>query len=236
MKTQNLLNRTDLFFMLGSALFFLSCIFTTLQTARTVAPRQAQLTAGYLQARNLDDFSEDPVQLIGVNARLGVAPNVDLGVSHAFDVTKDNDAVFNTFWGDVKYQISNHANEINKLTFSSGLQKGYVYDSEADIHITTLPLYLSLPLSNRLTPTLSYRYDLLSSGFFPESESFDDPRHSFILGMEYALKEPDPTKWTPKVAFSIGYMNSLSGSTEDDDPSVFLINFGFKFDSPFKAK
>lgn len=89
MKTQNLLSRMDLFFVLGAALFFLSCIFTTLQTARTVAPRQAQFSAGYLQARNLDDFSADPVQLIGVNARLGVAPNFDLGLGHGFDVTKD---------------------------------------------------------------------------------------------------------------------------------------------------
>jgi len=234
MKIQKLPNRLDLYFILGAALFFLSCIATTLQTAKTLAPRQGQFSGGYLQGRSLDEFSADPVQLIGVNARLGVARNFDAGVGHTFDVSKDNEATYNTVWGDVKYQFSNHGNQNLKLSFSSGLQKGYVYDESADVHITTLPLYFSLPVSNRLTPTFTYRYDLLSDGFFPNSESFDDPRHSFILGVEYALKEPDATKWIPKIAFAIGRMNSLDGDPESSP--VLMFNFGLKFDSPFSSK
>ncbi|MCK3685308.1 hypothetical protein [Maribellus sp. YY47] len=227
------LNRMDLLFLLGAGLFFFSCIATTLQTARTKAPGQVELSAGYLNAQSTNG-SEDggSTQLIGMNARLGVAENLDLGFEHTLDVTKDNDALFNTIWGDVKYQFSNHSNENKKLTFSSGLLKGYVYKEDAQVHITTLPLYFSLPVNNRVMPTFMYRYGLISDGFFPNSDSFDDPRHTFMLGIEYALKEPDAATWIPKFAASIGTMQSFDG----EDSGLFLFNFGFKIDSPFGQK
>jgi hypothetical protein len=233
MKNSNHLNRMDIIFILSAGIFFFSCIFTTLQTAHTKAPGQAELSAGYLQARSIDEFSESPVQLMGLDARIGVARNFDVGIEHTFDLSKDNEGAFKTFWGDAKYQFTNHGNELNMLTFSSGLIKGYAYDENAQVHITTLPLYFSLPVNNRLIPTFSYRYDLLSDDFFPNSDSFDDPRHTFTLGIEYAFKEPDPTKWIPKFAFSIGTLQSFK---DDSDSGIFLFNFGFKFDTPYKAK
>jgi len=233
MKNSYQFNRMDFIFILSTGIFFFSCIATTLQTAHTKAPGQAELSAGYLQARSIEEFSETPVQLLGLDARIGVARNFDMGIEHTFDLSKDNEGMFKTFWGDAKYQFTNHNNDFNKLTFSSGLIKGYAYDEDAQIHITTLPLYFSLPVNNRLIPTFSYRYDLLSEDFFPNSESFEDPRHTFILGIEYALKEPDPTKWIPKFAFSLGTLQSFNG---DSDSGMFLFNFGFKFDSPYKMK
>jgi len=227
------LNRMDLLFLLGAGLFFFSCIATTLQTARTKAPGQVELSAGYLNARSTNGSEDDgSTQLIGMNARVGVVENLDLGFEHTLDVTKDNDALFNTIWGDVKYQFSNHSNENKKLTFSSGLLKGYVYKEDAQVHITTLPLYFSLPVNNRVTPTFMYRYGLISDGFFPNSDSFDNPRHTFMLGVEYALKEPDAATWIPKFAASIGTMQSFDG----EDSGLFLFNFGFKIDSPFGQK
>lgn len=230
MKNFYRLNRMDVAFIVGAGLFFFSCIATTLQTARTKAPGQVELSAGYLQSRGTDDTEEDvPIQLIGMNARVGVWENLDVGLEHTLDLTKDNDAYFNTIWGDVKYQVSNHANEDKKLTFSSGLLKGYVYNGDVSVHITTLPLYFSVPVNNRVTPTFMYRYGLISDGFFPDSDSFDDPRHTFMLGIEYALRNPDAAKWLPKFAASIGTMQSF----QDDNSGAFLFNFGFKLDSPF---
>jgi len=230
MKNVNRLTRMDLLFILGAGMFFFSCIATTLQTARTKAPGQVELSAGYLNARSTSSSEDEgSTQLIGMNARVGVVDNLDFGLEHTLDVTKDNDAYFNTIWGDVKYQFSNHSNENNKLTFSSGLLKGYVYKKDAEVHITTLPLYFSLPLNNRVTPTFMYRYELVGENFFPDSDSFDNSRHTFMLGIEYALKEPDAAKWLPKFAASIGTMQSFDG----EDSGLFLFNFGFKIDSPF---
>lgn len=232
MKKSGHLNWADLFFLLGTAIFFFSCIYSTLQVARTLEPKQGELSAGYLQGRPFTDFSGDPVQLIGINGRLGVANNLDVGIEHTFDATADNGGDFNSVWSDVKWQLSNRENLPEKLTFSSGLLKGYAYDSDADIHFTSLPLYFSLPLSDRFTPTFMYRYELLSDGFFPNWESFDDPRHSLILGIEYGLKPYDPAKWTTKLGISAGYMNSLTGDPDGED--LLILNFGLKFTSPMK--
>jgi hypothetical protein len=224
----------DLIFVLSAGVFFLSCVFTTLQTARTKDPGQAEISAGYMQVRSIEEFSETPIQLVGINARIGVANNFDMGLAHTFDISKDNEGVFKTFWGDAKYQFSNKENENSKLTFSSGLIKGYAYHSDAKVHITSIPLYFSLPANDRLTPTFMYRYGLLGENFFPDSESFDDPRHTFTLGLEYFLKEPDPTKWVPKFAIAVGTIQSFN--SESDDSGSFLINFGLKIDSPFGNK
>ena len=234
MKNSYHLNWMDCIFFIGSGLFFFSCIATTLQVAHTKAPGQAEVSAGYMQARSIEEFSETPIQLLGVNARLGVAPNFDMGLEHTFDLSKDNEGAYKTIWGDAKYQFSNHNNELKKLTFSSGLLKGYAYDNELKVHFTTLPLYLSMKVNSRLTPTLIYRYELYSENFLPNSDSFGDPNHTFVLGCEYALKEPDPTKWIPKFAFSIGTLQSFQG--ESFDSGIFLFNFGFKFDSPYGNK
>jgi len=73
-----------------------------------------------------------------------------------------------------------------------------------------------------------YRYGLISEGVFPDSDSFDDPRHTFMLGIEYVLKEPDAAKWIPKLAASIGTMQSFDG----EDTRLFLFNLRFEIDFP----
>lgn len=232
MKNSPRLNWADLLFLLGTAIFFFSCIYSTLQVARTLEPKQGEISAGYLQGRSFVDFASDPVQLIGLNGRLGVVNNLDVGVEHTFDVTADNEGDFKSAWGDVKWQLSNRENIPKKLTFSTGLMKGYAYDSDAMFHFTSLPLYFSLPANDRFTPTLMYRYELISDDLFPNSDSFDDPRHSLIVGIEYGLKPYDPAKWTTKLGFSAGYMNSLTGDPDGED--LLILNFGLKFTSPSK--
>lgn len=234
MKRLQHFNLFDLIMLISVCAFLLSCVFTSLQTARTMEPGQGEISAGYMQLRSIEEFSEDPVQLIGINARVGIADNFDAGIAHSFDITKDTENLGNTLWADVKYQFSNKANENKKLTFSSGLIKGYVYDSDVQSHITSLPLYFSVPVNSRFTPTLLYRYRLGSENFFPNSDSFDNANHLFALGIEYYLKEPDPTKWVPKFAFSLGTLQDFG--SDSDDSGSFIFNFGLKIESPFGNK
>lgn len=231
MKPTKPINWKDLFVIFGAGILFLSCIATTHHTARTLDPGQGSVSAGYLRGRNLEETSDEPVQLVGLNTRFGLARSIDCGLEHTWDISKDNENIFATIWGDCKIQLSNKDNVLNKPIFSTGLLKGYVYKDDAQIHISSLPLMLSLPVSERFTPTFMYRYELISEGFFPESESFENPRHAFAIGFEYDLKKPDPMKWSPKIALGIGTLNSLAGGSED--PNIFIINFGLKINSPY---
>lgn len=231
MKNSNTMNRFDLIFIIGIGVFFFSCIATTMHVAKTLEPGQGEMSAGYMQARSFENFGEDPIQLLGVGGRIGIVDNLDLGMEHSFDITKNNEGQLATFWGDVKYQLTNRNNEFKKLTFSTGLVKGYVYDKEVKYHITSIQLYFSISADSRLTPTFMYRFELTSEDkFIPDS--FRDPRHTVNLGLEYCLQEPTPNMWTPKFAIGLGTMNSITG--DPDGESVFLFNFGFKFTSPGK--
>jgi hypothetical protein len=93
---------------------------------------------------------------------------------------------------------------------------------------------LGIPLNERFIPTLLYRYELISEGFIPDGGSFDSPRHTFALGFEYDVIKPDPSKWSPKIALSLGTLNSLAGGSEDDN--VLFFNFGIKINSPLNPK
>lgn len=220
------INFWDFLFLFGTGFFFFSCIATTMHVAKTLEPGQAEVSAGYLQARSIDDFSDTPIQLAGANGRIGIVNNFDAGVEYTHDISKENDGLYSTIWGDAKLQMTNKSNELRKVTLSSGLLKGYVYKTDAKIHNTSLPVYLSMPVSDRLTPSVMYRFELFGENFFPDSDSFDDPRHLFSLGLEYYLKEPDPSKWNTKFAISVG-------TIEDD---AFFLNFGFKFLSPLSQQ
>jgi hypothetical protein len=233
MKSTNLksINRIDIIFILGASIFFLSCIATTYHVAKTLEPGQGSLSTGYMQARSFEDLTEDPVQLVGLNGRIGVARGFDLGTEYTWDISKENENAFATVWGDCKIQLTNRDNELLNPIISTGLLKGYVYDEEAKIHISSLPVMLSIPINDRTTSTFIYRYELLSEGFVPIS--LEDPRHTFALGLEYSLSKPDFNKWAPKLAFSVGTLNSLAGGEGDN---ILTINFGLIFNSPYKPR
>ena len=228
MKNTKSLKWVDLVFIIGVGAFFLSCIATLFHTPRALDPGQADLSSGYLQARSLEEFGEEPLKLMAVNARIGVVNNLDFGIEHTFDLSKETEGIFKSVWGDVKWQLTNRENELNKLTFSTGLLKGYLYDSEADYHITSVPFYFSYSVSERFTPTFLYRYELTGEGdFIPASLS--EPRHSLNLGFEYLLREPGTQGWMPKLGAGLGFMNSLGGGEGDN---VLIMHFGVKFTSP----
>jgi hypothetical protein len=184
-----------------------------------------------MQARNVEELREEPVQLVGISGRIGVSKGFDMGTEYTWDISKENSNAFATIWADGKVQITNRDNKLLQPVFSTGLAKGYVYDEEAKIHITSLPLMVSLPVTDRITPTFTYRYELLSDGFLPSS--LEGPRHTFALGLDYGLTKPNNNKWNPKLAFSIGTMNSLMGGSEDS--GLFTFNLGFKINSPYRS-
>lgn len=233
MKThhQKSFNRIDVLFILGAGIFFLSCIASTYHTAKTLEPGQGSVSTGYMQARSLEDLSADPVQLVGFNGRLGVSKGFDLGTEYSWDISKENENAFGTLWGDFKIQLTNRSNEFRKPILSTGLLKGYVHHEESQIHISTLPLMLSLPFNDRENFTFQYRYEILSDGFVPAS--LECPRHTFALGLEYGLSKPDPSKWTTKMAFSVGALNSLGGGGVG--VNIFIFNLGLVFNSPYKT-
>ena len=224
-------NRIDILFILGIGVFFFSCIATTYRTAKTLEPGQASLSTGYMQARSVEEMSGEPVQLVGLNGRIGVSRGFDLGTEYTWDISKENENAFGTIWGDCKIQLTNKDNEFLKPVLSTGLLKGYIHHEEAKIHVSSLPVMLSLPINDRVNSTFLYRYELFSEGFVPTS--LVDPRHTFALGVEYGLSKPDNQKWATKLTFSVGTLNSLDGCSEGDN--VLIFNLGFIFNSPYKT-
>ena len=229
MKKQMPLTWQDCLFLLCAAFFFFGCIASAHRSGKTLDQGQASFSGSYLRAENVDDPDAEPVQLIALDARVGVNQAVDLGAMHTWDITRYNENQFASFWGDFKVQVNNRENLHGMPIFSTGLIKGYVYDESADLHITGLPLIVSLPLNQNFTPYIMYRHELISDGFLPDD--FDDPRSTFVLGTEVNLRKPTPKQWAPKVGLSIGTFNSLTGCEGDRG---FVFNLGLGVDSPPK--
>ena len=216
---------TEYFIILASVLFLFGCFASSYKTAKTQEPGQFAISAGYMRLENLEDSDADGIDLLDLNMRYGISRGFDFGLAHTFDISSGDGTSLSTFWGDFKVQLSNRDNEVGKPSFSLGLIKGYVYDPE--VHITSLPLILSLPVSEQITPTLQYRFTLVSSDFVPTN--FEEPRHEIALGLEYSFLKPSPDSWTPKLGFAIGTFNSLTGGEGDQG---LLFNLGFTLESP----
>ncbi len=212
--------------------FFFGCIASSVRTAKTLHAGQASIGASYLRAEDAERSGQTPVQLLSIDGRIGITKGLDGGIMHTWDLTQDNENKFATIWGDVKWQLTNLDNSIGKPILSLGLMKGYVYDESAKFHITTLPIMLSVRVSDYVTPTLTYRHELISEDFIPQS--LEDPRSSWLMGVEIALTKPDETNWMPKVGFAIGTFNSLMGGSSGDRGLVF--NVGLTVDSPWSLK
>ncbi len=226
MKSDYKIGMKDYIVLFITAAFLFGCISSSFRSAKTVEPKQASISGGYMRVIDLEDSDADPIDLLDLGVRYGLPGGVDIGIAHTFDITADNESQFSTFWGDIKVQLSNRDNEIGKPTVSLGFLKGYIYDPE--LHVTSLPLILSVPVSDYFTPTFQYRISFISNDFFPSS--FENPRHIFALGLEFSLSKPSPDKWTPKIGFAIGTFNSLTGG--EGDQGIFL-NLGLILDSPF---
>lgn len=225
MKTNQGTGYIEFLVIIIAGMFLFGCIASSYKTAKTVEKKQVALSGGYMHLTNLDNSSADGINLIDLNLRYGVAKGFDMGLANTFDVSSGSGTSLSTLWGDFKLQLSNRDNEIGKPIVSLGLTKGYVYDPQ--VHLTSFPVMLSIPLSDRITPTFQYRYTLARDEFLPTT--FEDPRHEFSFGLEYSFSKPNLDEWTPKIGFAIGTFNSLAGGEGDNG---LILNFGLTLESP----
>ena len=215
------------FAVVVSLLFIFGCIASSLQTAETLQPKQVAFGAGYMKVDDAENSDAESIDLLDFNFRFGIARGFDMGLAYTLDLSSESQSSgLSTFWWDFKSQISNRENKVGNVSFSLGLMKGYTYDPE--IHISTIPLILSLPVSENITPTFQYRISFFSDSFFPTS--FESPRHEFYLGMEYSFFKMSTESWNPRIGFAVGTFNSLTG-IEDADRGI-TFNLGIKVESP----
>lgn len=231
METRSGLNKKDILFLCGAVFFFFGCIASSQRTARTEKPGQVSFSGSYIRASNLVNSNSTPIELVAADARLGTGRGIDIGVMHTWDITQNNKGQYATYWGDIKFQLTNLDQNIGAPIVSLGLMKGYVYNEDIKDHITTLPIMISIPLNDYITPTLMYRHELIGKDFIPQN--MDNPRSTFVFGLEVNLIKPAPSQWTPKLGLAIGHFNSLTGG-EGDDGLIF--NVGLSLDSPWNPK
>lgn len=228
----------DLLLVAGAFALFFGCIATSYRSARTLEPGQVSVGAGYVVVSNEEDFEDDPLDLINedgsfhlvnLDFRFSPGKNIDLGVAHTFDITRDHNSRMATVWGDAKVQLTNTDNALETLTLGTGLMKGYAYHGFVEAHFTSIPVMLSYPISERFTPTLLYRHEMISSEFLPtDKDSFNNPRLYLAIGFEYALWPPTHSEATVKIGASVGTFNHLSRT---GDRGVTM-NLGLTVDFP----
>ena len=219
----------DCLFLIIAAFFFVGCIASAHRSGKVLDPGQVSMSGSYLRAENTEEPDATPVQLLAADCRVGVFRGFDLGVMHTWDVSQHNENRYATIWSDFKVQLTNRDNRLRRPIISTGLMKGYVYHSDAELHITTLPLMLSFPVNQRVTPFFTYRFEKVSDDFVPDD--LEDERSTFLLGMEFNLIRPRPGEWTPKLGVSVGTFNSLMGGEGDRG---LTLNLGLCLDSPMR--
>lgn len=230
MKTRLLIAK-DYAVMAGIVALFLGCIASSHRSAKTLDKGQGSIGASYLMAQNMEDTDADPIHLAAIDYRGGIARGFDFGIMHTWDINKDNDNLYSTFWGDCKVQLTNRNNEIGKPVISLGLMKGYVYHEKSKHHITTVPILFSIPLNAYVTPTLIYRHELIGKKFVPETTQ--NPRRTFALAVEFSLIDKSSKLWVPKIGLSVGTFNSLIGGDGDQG---LIFNIGFSVDTPMRTQ
>jgi hypothetical protein len=221
----------DLLVLAGTIILFGGCIASSFHSARTLEPGQVSLSGGYMHAINIERGDQEPLRFGTLEARVSPLRRMDFGVQHTFDFITGSEGQYNTVWGDFRYQITNASNEPYTPILTAGLMKGYVYHEDAQLHLTSIPIVLSLPINETVTPTVMYRHEFISDGFLPEEDEWSHPRRFFSVGAEIALAKPDSRQWIPKIGVSIGTFNSIGG---DGGDSGLTLNVGFTFDSPHR--
>lgn len=191
MKTRDRTRWMDYFIVITSVLLFFGCIASTHRSARTLEPEQISVGGSYLRAENLEQSEGEPIHLAALDIRYGLAHGIDAGIMHTWDFTSGNDNAYNTFWGDIKVQLTNRSNLPQKPTLSVGLMKGYIYDENAELHVTSLPLVVDYSVNNNFTPFFYYRYELIRDDFIPDRLT-EDIRHTYGIGFEVNLSNNRP--------------------------------------------
>lgn len=201
--------------VLGTA-FWLGCIAATTRSPKVLDSGQVSSGISYMDGSVEDE--DAPLRLAAIDARVGLPGGTDMGLMHTWDLTQDNDGVFGTAWWDFRAQLGGRNGRTGTPYLTTGLGKGFVYDPDAELHITTLPVALGMEVTPSFRPFILYRLEFVSEDFLGD---FSDPRHSLFLGMEMDLVRG--TAVVPKLGLSLGVMNSLAGGGGED---VVLVNAG----------
>ena len=207
--------------------FILSgCIGSTYRSGRVLEPRQVSVGGSYVHVENLES-DDTPINLLALDGRLGIARSIDIGVMHVWDLSKGNDGLLAAFWGDYKVQLGNLENRVGRPYVSFGLQKGYAYDEFAKLHITCLPITITLPVEEKSSVFVMYKHELFDETFMPST--YENPRRTFLIGSEILLRSPLTKQFVPKLGISVGTYNSLVGGEGDRG---LILNVGLCVDSP----
>jgi hypothetical protein len=223
---RSVLTWRDYFFLLTAVVFLFGCVASSHRSGKTLDQGQVSMGLAYDGLNNISESEADMIHLLALDGRVGVVRGFDLGVGHTWDITGDNEGIFNTWWGDAKVQLNNRDNEVGRPIFSLGVLKGFVYHEDADLHITSFPVTVSIPISETATPYFIYRFENIHEDFMPTE--WDATRHAFIMGNEVVVEgEGD---FTPVFGVDIGLMTDLFG--EEDGDMILVINAGMSFNSP----
>jgi hypothetical protein len=104
MTHRTLLTWRDFLFLLVAAFFFLGCVASSYRSGKTLDQGQVSIGGSYTGVKDLEDSEADMIQLVALDGRVGVVNGLDAGFAHTWDITGDNDGLFSTMWGDVKWQ------------------------------------------------------------------------------------------------------------------------------------
>lgn len=219
----------DLLFVACAACFFLGCVATSYRSGKALDRGQFSAGGSYLSLDSSEDEEYDVATLLTVDARIGVTEGGDIGLAHSWDTTSGGDGVYSTWWGDLKWQVTDEKEGMSGPLFTTGLIKGYVYHEEGGFHITSIPFTLSRPATQKITPFATYRLEFAHEDFFPTN--LENIRHALLFGSEFDVGDPAGGGWTPMLGFSVGWMNSLLGGEGD---GIFVLNFGVGVKSPGK--
>jgi hypothetical protein len=204
--------------VLAAAYVFLGCMPVPYRAGTTLEQGELSQGLSYMRSDNLEHSDTEPLQFLALDGRFGAAEALDVGLTHTIDFTEDGRGRLGTVSADLRVQLTNRENTLGRPVISLGLMKGYMYDDDTDLHVTSLPVTVSFPLTKRLTPYFTYRYDLLSDHFL--LERFDDTRSTFVLGSEVELIEPASGRPTPTLGLAVGTYSSVYGG--DGDQGLIL--------------
>ncbi len=227
MKGRIVLSWRDYFFLLVAVVFLFGCVASSHRSGKTLDPGQFSVGMAYDGLINLDESDSDMAHLLALDGRGGAPDGQDVGVAPPWDITGDNEGRYSAWWGDAKVQLNNRDEVLGTPIVSLGVIKGYVYHEDADAHITSFPVMISVPMSETVTPYFIYRFENISADFIPSE--WVDPRHGFFLGSEIELGSAGT--FTPVLGVDVGLLSSHSGGEGD---MMFVLNAGVSFNSPSK--
>ncbi|MEE9465565.1 MAG: hypothetical protein V3W14_08365 [Candidatus Neomarinimicrobiota bacterium] len=171
----------------------LGCYATTHRGPQTLKPGDYSTSGGYLRFTDSDGSGGDPVELLQVEGRIGVARGIDIGYMRSFDISEgvdSDDEGIDTHWFDAKFQLLNRDNVLDKMTMALGYGFGKVANSE---ELWVNSLYLTFGSYHKKGAFFySFRYETFREeinwipGWAWERDP-DDTRKAHILGLEHQL-------------------------------------------------